>query len=89
MIESTDRNEDANVTADVTADETDPEPTADQRRAELPGLGYTGKFDHGDDDTADDELELGEGEDEVPPAPAVQTSPPPAAQPWTLGRGGE
>lgn len=78
MTEHTDPN--------VTADETGPEPTAEQRRAELPGLGYTGKFDHGDADTIDD-AEL-EPEVQEPPASTVQTSPPPAAQPWTLGNGG-
>jgi hypothetical protein len=85
MIESTDRNEDANVTAD----ETDPEPTADQRRAELPGLGYTGKFDHGDDAADELEDELDDEDATPPPAPTVQTSPPPSAQPWTLGVGGQ
>lgn len=76
-------------------DET-PEPTAEQRRAELPGLGYTDKFAHGEvpaeevpaeeDPVEEDPVEDGEPDppSQASPSPATSTAPPPAAEPWTL-----
>lgn len=74
--------------------EQETELSAEERRAQLPGLGYTDKFAHGDTEPADPEAqdtEDGEENHEPPsPSPVTTTPPPPASQPWTLGQhGGE
>lgn len=82
---------------------TDHEPTADERRAQLPGLGYADKFAHGDQTSDTEESEPqdapDESADDVPAdddstastpeeGQAGASAPPPASQPWNLGTGG-
>lgn len=73
----------------------------EQRRAELPGLGYADKFPAPDAEAPvegedvdvegnDDDEGAGEEDGSTPdssPAPGQHAAPAPSRQPWTLGQG--